>query len=67
MYQAIHILASYMPQGKEKQAMKHRTVTFIIVSITLLAIILAMRRDLCEIRFRTGNTEFAAFMAYETR
>ena len=46
--------------------MKQQTLTVLIVSAALIAVILAMRRDLCEIRFRTGNTEFEAFLAYES-
>ena len=49
--------------------MKQRRVIFItIVNLTaVFAVMLVSRKDLCEIRIRSGLMEVAAFMDYETR
>ncbi|AZT39632.1 type I toxin-antitoxin system Hok family toxin (plasmid) [Salmonella enterica subsp. enterica serovar Karamoja] len=36
----------------------------LIVCLTLLAFTFLTRKSLCEIRYRDGNREVAAFMAY---
>ncbi|EAA7723242.1 type I toxin-antitoxin system Hok family toxin [Salmonella enterica] len=63
-------LASYPPKGKEKKAMKLKPNSFIwcvfIVCLTLLIFTWLTRKSLCEIRYRDGSREVAAFMAYES-
>ncbi|MER2373044.1 MULTISPECIES: Hok/Gef family protein [Enterobacterales] len=39
----------------------------IVICATALAAVLIMRKDLCEIRIRSGKTEVAVFMDYETK
>ncbi|KLH40984.1 regulatory protein [Escherichia coli] len=60
-------LASYVPKGKEKQAMKQQKAMLIALVICLTVIVTALvtRKDLCEVRIRTGQTEVAVFTAYE--
>lgn len=61
-------LASYMPKGKEKLAMKQQkamVIALIVICITVIMAVLVTRKDLCEIRFRTGHAEVAVFTAYE--
>lgn len=61
-------LASYMPKGKEKLAMKQQKaviVALIVICITVIMAVLVTRKDLCEVRFRTDRTEIAVFTAYE--
>ena len=67
MNQTIQMLASYSPKGKEQKAMKQQLVIVIVICITMLAVTLIARKDLCEIRIRSGQTEVAAFTAYESR
>ncbi len=63
-------LAAYPPKGKEKKAMKLPRSPLIwcvlIVCLTLLAFTFLTRKSLCEIRYRDGDREVAAFMAYES-
>ncbi|EBP1819041.1 type I toxin-antitoxin system Hok family toxin [Salmonella enterica] len=62
-------LASYVPKGKEKQAMKQqkaRLIALIVICITVVMAVLVTRKDLCEVRIRTGQTEVAVFTAYES-
>lgn len=62
-------LASYMPYGKEKLAMKQQKaiiIALIVICITAIMAVLVTRKDLCEVRIRTGQTEVAVFTAYET-
>ncbi|WP_221810555.1 Hok/Gef family protein [Enterobacillus tribolii] len=47
--------------------MKQQLVIVIVICITMLAVTLIARKDLCEIRIRSGQTEVAAFTAYESR
>nr|EFC3861004.1 type I toxin-antitoxin system Hok family toxin [Escherichia coli] len=61
-------LASYAPKGKEKQVMKQQKAMLIALSVICLTVIvtaLVTRKDLCEVRIRTGQTEVAVFTAYE--
>ena len=61
-------LASYTLKGKEKQAMKQQKamlVALIVICITVIVTALVTRKDLCEVRIRTGQTEVAVFTAYE--
>ncbi|WP_394351698.1 Hok/Gef family protein [Photorhabdus laumondii] len=39
----------------------------IVICIAALAAVLITRKDLCEIRIRSGKTEVAVFMDYETK
>ncbi|EEV7849560.1 type I toxin-antitoxin system Hok family toxin [Escherichia coli] len=53
---------------KEKQAMKQQKAMLIALSVICLTVIvtaLVTRKDLCEVRIRTGQTEVAVFTAYE--
>ncbi|EHB0530217.1 type I toxin-antitoxin system Hok family toxin [Escherichia coli] len=62
-------LASYAPKGKEKQAMKQQKamlIVLIVICLTVIATVLVTRKDLCEVRIRTGQTEVAVFTAYES-
>lgn len=49
--------------------MKQQTAILIatIVIGTAIAVILVTRKDLCEVRFRTGLMEVAVFMDYEPK
>ncbi|MBB6988061.1 type I toxin-antitoxin system Hok family toxin, partial [Escherichia coli] len=50
-------LASYEPKGKEKQAMKQQKamlIALIVICITVVVTALVTRKDLCEVRIRTG-------------
>ena len=59
-------LASYVPKGKEKQAMKQQKAMLIaLICLTVIVTALVTRKDLCEVRLRTGQTEVAVFTAYE--
>ncbi|CAM6964321.1 Type I toxin-antitoxin system Hok family toxin [Escherichia coli] len=62
-------LASYVPKGKEKQAMKQQKamlIVLIVICLTVIATVLVTRKDLCEVRIRTGQTEVAVFVDYES-
>ncbi|EFE2732764.1 type I toxin-antitoxin system Hok family toxin [Escherichia coli] len=61
-------LASYAPKGKEQQAMKQQKamlIVLIVICLTVIVTALVTRKDLCEVRIRTGQTEVAVFTAYE--
>ncbi|NHB90552.1 hypothetical protein C5471_23960 [Photorhabdus tasmaniensis] len=63
-------LASYTPKGKETLTMKQQKavlIAIIVICIAALAVVLVTRKDLCEVRIRSGQTEVAVFMDYETR
>ncbi|EFB7614360.1 type I toxin-antitoxin system Hok family toxin [Escherichia coli] len=54
---------------KEKQAMKQQKamlVALIVICLTVIVTALVTRKDLCEVRIRTGQTEVAVFTAYES-
>ncbi|EEZ9369696.1 type I toxin-antitoxin system Hok family toxin [Escherichia coli] len=54
---------------KEKQAMKQQKamlVALIVICLTAIVTALVTRKDLCEVRIRTGQTEVAVFTAYES-
>ncbi|EEC8418541.1 type I toxin-antitoxin system Hok family toxin [Escherichia coli] len=60
-------LASYAPKGKEKQVMKQQKamlIALIVICLTVIVTALVTRKDLCEVRIRTGQTEVAVFTAY---
>ena len=51
-------LASYVPKGKEKQAMKQQKamlIALIVICLTVIVTALVTRKDLCEVRIRTGE------------
>ncbi|EEX6564237.1 TPA: type I toxin-antitoxin system Hok family toxin [Escherichia coli] len=53
---------------KEKQAMKQQKamlIALIVICLTVIVTALVTRKDLCEVRVRTGQTEVAVFTAYE--
>ena len=55
-------------KGKEKQAMKQQKailIALIVICLTVIVTALVTRKDLCEVRIRTGQTEVAVFTAYE--
>ncbi|EER0707113.1 type I toxin-antitoxin system Hok family toxin, partial [Escherichia coli] len=61
-------LASYAPKGKDKQVMKQQKamlIALIVICLTVIVTALVTRKDLCEVRVRTGQTEVAVFTAYE--
>ncbi|EFA5171666.1 type I toxin-antitoxin system Hok family toxin [Escherichia coli] len=63
-------LASYVPKGKEKQTMKQQKamlIALIVICLTVIVTALVTRKDLCEVRIRTGQTEVAVFVDYESR
>lgn len=54
---------------KEKQAMKQQKamlVALIVICLTVIVTALVTRKDLCEVRIRTGQTEVAVFVDYES-
>lgn len=63
-------VASYRALRKEKKAMKLPRSSLVwcvlIVCLTLLIFTYLTRKSLCEIRYRDGYREVAAFMAYES-
>ncbi|OWO80394.1 hypothetical protein B5C26_18010 [Photorhabdus luminescens] len=59
-------LASYVPEGKGTLTMKQQIIA-IVICVAALAAVLITRKDLCEIRIRSGKTEVAVFMDYETK
>ncbi len=38
----------------------------IVICITVILALLVTRKDLCAVRFRTGQSEVAVFTAYES-
>ena len=53
---------------KEKQAMKQQKamlIALIVICLTVIVTALVTRKDLCEVRIRTGQTEVAVFTDYE--
>ncbi|KDM84689.1 regulatory protein, partial [Escherichia coli] len=53
---------------QEKQAMKQQKamlIALIVICLTVIVTALVTRKDLCEVRVRTGQTEVAGFTAYE--
>ncbi|EJV4693714.1 TPA: type I toxin-antitoxin system toxin HokD [Escherichia coli] len=47
---------------KQQKAM---LVALIVICLTVIVTALVTRKDLCEVRIRTGQTEVAVFTAYE--
>ncbi|EOC9629701.1 Hok/Gef family protein [Enterobacter ludwigii] len=41
-------------------------IALIVICITVVMAVLVTRKDLCEVRIRTGKTEVAVFTAYES-
>ncbi|NHB90567.1 hypothetical protein C5471_24035, partial [Photorhabdus tasmaniensis] len=55
-------LASYTPEGKETLTMQQQKavlIAIIVICIAALAAVLVTRKDLCEVRIRSGQTEVA--------
>ncbi|GAB8985336.1 Hok/Gef family protein [Escherichia coli] len=53
---------------KEMQAMKQQKamlIALIVICLIVIVTALVTRKDLCEVRIRTGQTEVAVFTAYE--
>ncbi|HAZ1399440.1 TPA: type I toxin-antitoxin system Hok family toxin [Escherichia coli O157] len=53
---------------KDKQAMKQQKamlIALIVICLIVIVTALVTRKDLCEVRIRTGQTEVAVFTAYE--
>nr|EES7270802.1 type I toxin-antitoxin system Hok family toxin [Escherichia coli]EET7713290.1 type I toxin-antitoxin system Hok family toxin [Escherichia coli]EEV4310001.1 type I toxin-antitoxin system Hok family toxin [Escherichia coli]EEX0952831.1 type I toxin-antitoxin system Hok family toxin [Escherichia coli]EEY6937889.1 type I toxin-antitoxin system Hok family toxin [Escherichia coli] len=53
---------------REKQAMKQQKamlIALIVICLIVIVTALVTRKDLCEVRIRTGQTEVAVFTAYE--
>ncbi|WP_131817519.1 type I toxin-antitoxin system Hok family toxin [Photorhabdus namnaonensis] len=48
---------------------QQKTAIFIaiVICIAALAAVLITRKDLCEVRIRSGQTEVAVFMDYEPK
>ncbi len=49
---------------KQQKAM---LIALIVICLTVIVTALVTRKDLCEVRIRTGQTEVAVFTAYEPR
>ncbi|ENX5566067.1 Hok/Gef family protein [Salmonella enterica] len=47
---------------KQQKAM---VIALIVICITVIMAVLVTRKDLCEVRFRTGHAEVSVFTAYE--
>ncbi|HCQ1640914.1 TPA: type I toxin-antitoxin system toxin HokD [Escherichia coli] len=47
---------------KQQKAM---LIALIVICLTVIVTALVMRKDLCEVRIRTGQTEVAVFTVYE--
>ncbi len=47
---------------KQQKAM---LIALIVICLTVIVTALVTRKDLCEVRIRTGQTEVAVFTAYE--
>ena len=45
---------------------KAMLVALIILCVTTILVVLVTRKDLCEFRIRTDQTEVAVFTAYES-
>ena len=45
---------------------KAMLVALIILCVTTILVVLVTRKDLCEVRSRTDQTEVAVFTAYES-
>ena len=61
-------LVSYVLKGKKKRAMKQQKamlIALIVICLTVIVTALVTRKDLCEVRIRTDQTEIAVFTAYE--
>ena len=48
---------------KQQKAM---LIALIVICITVVVITLVTRKDFCEVRIRTGQTEVAVFVNYES-
>ncbi|MCK3613002.1 type I toxin-antitoxin system toxin HokD [Escherichia coli] len=48
---------------KQQKAM---LIALIVICLTVIVTALVTRKDLCEVRIRTGQTEVVVFTAYES-
>ncbi|ENB8565368.1 type I toxin-antitoxin system Hok family toxin, partial [Escherichia coli] len=48
---------------KQQKAM---LIALIVICLTVILTVLVARKDLCEVRIRTGQTEVAVFVDYES-
>ncbi|EPD0988438.1 Hok/Gef family protein [Escherichia coli] len=48
---------------KQQNAM---LIALIVICLTVIVTALVTRKDLCEVRIRTGQTEVAVFVDYES-
>ncbi|EBN8996684.1 hypothetical protein AO411_2030215 [Salmonella enterica subsp. enterica serovar Sarajane] len=63
-------IASYVPYGKENEAMepqKLALLALIVVGAVCLGALLLSNKNLCDVTFKSGKTEIVAHMAYESR
>ena len=61
-------LASYVPERQGEagyEAAKAMLIALIVICLTVIVTALVTRKDLCEVRIWTGQTEVAVFTAYE--
>lgn len=61
---------SLLRAGRQGEATMKQQTAILIATLVIgaaLAAILVMRKDLCEVRIRTGHTEVAVFMDYESK
>lgn len=49
------------------EPLKAALIALIVVGVTLLGVLLLSNKNLCDVSFRSGRTELAAHMAYESR
>ncbi|EPQ8348466.1 Hok/Gef family protein [Escherichia coli] len=49
---------------KQQKAM---LIAMIVICLTVIVTALVTRKDLCEVRIQTGQTEVAVFVDYESR
>lgn len=66
---SIRRLASYRPKGQGEagyEAAKAMLIALIVICLTVIVTVLVTRKDLCEVRIRTGQTEVTVFTAYES-
>ena len=61
-------LASYPPRGKEEGMMpnKRSLLKLVVICATVISLAWITRSTLCELRIRSGTTEVAAILAYES-
>lgn len=61
---------SLLRAERQGEATMKQQAAILIATIVIgaaLAVLLVTRKDLCEVRIRTGHTEVAVFMDYESK